>query len=136
MAARDGVIWIGTQGGLERLENGVVTMLSTAAGLPRKNTTSLFEDRAGRLWVGVGDGLALYDRGRFQSVQSGDDRPLGIVTAMTQDADGTIWAQVKGRRRALLHIGGLHVRETFDTATVPTASDVAADPHGGIWLAL
>jgi signal transduction histidine kinase/ligand-binding sensor domain-containing protein len=136
VAARDGVIWIGTQGGLERLESGVVTMLSTAAGLPRKNTTSLFEDRAGRLWVGVGDGLALYDRGRFQSVQSGDDRPLGIVTAMTQDADGTIWAQVKGRRRALLHIGGLHVRETFDTATVPTASDVAADPHGGIWLAL
>ena len=136
VAARDGVIWLGTQGGLERLKNGVVTMLSTAAGLPRKNTTSLFEDRAGRLWVGFNDGLALYDRGRFQSVQSGDNRPLGIVTAMTQDADGTMWVQVKGSRRGLLHITGLHVRQQFDTAAIPTASDVAADPRGGIWLAL
>ena len=136
VAARDGVIWLGTQGGLERLKNGVVTMLSTAAGLPRKNTTSLFEDRAGRLWVGFNDGLALYDRGRFQSVQSGDNRPLGIVTAMTQDADGTMWVQVKGSRRGLLHIAGLHVRQQFDTAAIPTASDVAADPRGGIWLAL
>ena len=136
VAARDGAIWMGTSAGLERLENGVVTLLSTAAGLPRKDTTTLFEDRAGGLWVGTGDGLALYDRGRFQSVQSDDNRPVGIVTAMTQDVDGTIWAEVASGRRALLHIEGLQIREKFDMAVIPGASDLAATPDGGIWLAL
>ena len=50
LATRDGALWIGTQAGLAKLQNG---RLTTFAELDGAIINGLLEDREGTVWVSV-----------------------------------------------------------------------------------
>ena len=54
---RDGSLWIATQGGLGRLQNGHLATLTVATGLPCDRVHSMVEDDHGALWLNTGCGL-------------------------------------------------------------------------------
>ncbi|MEP6961126.1 MAG: two-component regulator propeller domain-containing protein, partial [Acidobacteriota bacterium] len=88
----DGNIWVGTDNGLARLENGRFRTRIEPGLQTRASVSALFEDREGNLWVGSGAGLvrlrddAFTVYGKPEGLQS--DEPDVIF----QDHKGDVWA--------------------------------------------
>jgi signal transduction histidine kinase/ligand-binding sensor domain-containing protein len=85
----DGVLWVGTDRGLNRLREGRVDQtFSTAQGLPANDVRGLMVDDSGILWVATSGGAAALRNGKFE-------RPPGIahaaVLALGQDAAHRIY---------------------------------------------
>jgi diguanylate cyclase (GGDEF)-like protein len=73
---RDGkALWIGTNGGLSRLEGGEVTSWTVRDGLPSDNVAQVGEDGLGFLWIGTGAGVA---RVAVASMRRGEPLPVRI----------------------------------------------------------
>jgi signal transduction histidine kinase len=135
LASRDGTVWVANNGSLDRIKNGSVTSIGTSNGLPGNQVAAMLEDRAGNMWVGVDDGLYLFKDGRFRRLPQPDRESLGMVVGLTEDVDGNIWAAC-GRPRKLVRMRDFQVRDVFPADQVAQgAHHLAADPHGGIWIA-
>jgi ligand-binding sensor domain-containing protein/signal transduction histidine kinase len=57
-----GIVWAGTQAGLNRLDPATGTVTVYNLGLPITSIDSILEDSGGALWLGTGDGLVRFDR--------------------------------------------------------------------------
>src|SRR5690606_16004048 len=106
--ADDGLLWVGTDGGVALFDPGRRTArflpagADGSAGLPRAPTRALLRSRDGSLWIGTfGKGLIRYDPAAGTVVQSyrregGDGARPGLgsdnVLALLEDRDGGIWA--------------------------------------------
>ena len=134
LASRDGSIWVANDGSLDRIKNGNVTSIRKSAGLPGEQVAAMLEDNAGNMWVGVDDGLYLYKDGRFHRIPAPDQKPLGMVVGLTEDIDGNVWAECRGNSRKLVRIRDFQIRDVFPASQVPPGHNLAADPHGGIWI--
>jgi ligand-binding sensor domain-containing protein len=90
----DGALWVGTGGGLARLDRDGYgqwrTYSKARGGLPDDIITALAVGRDGALWVGTyGRGLARLDKdGRWQTYSG---LPPGHVTALAVGRDGALW---------------------------------------------
>ncbi|EPR39843.1 PAS/PAC sensor hybrid histidine kinase [Desulfovibrio sp. X2] len=100
MQTSDGMLWIGTNGGLNRLDpkTGVFTHWrhdpDDPASLSNDRVTPVVEDATGILWVGTDSGLNRFDRasGRFMRFQSGNaDLPSDAIQGMLLDDEGGLW---------------------------------------------
>ena len=58
--AHDGVIWIASNGGVQRFIDGSWIENSLEEGLPNANARQVYEDRKGRIWSGTARGLSLF----------------------------------------------------------------------------
>jgi len=54
---QDGTLWVATEGGLRRVENGRVVMLSSQNGLPCNSVHEVVEDNVGSFWLYMACGL-------------------------------------------------------------------------------
>ncbi len=91
-ATRDGSIWFGTKGGLNRIENGqVVQTFTRHEGLPVEHIGVLYEDVSGQLWAGTGVGLIRVDRGGFTTFPVGTGPRSGAVWAICDAPGGGLW---------------------------------------------
>jgi ligand-binding sensor domain-containing protein/signal transduction histidine kinase len=93
LAARDGDLWIGTDGGgLIEMRDGVFRAITASDGLTDEFIRVLFEDHLGHLWVATDSGLFTGSNGKFIRV---DDRPGMPPTAfhgLAEDGQGRVWA--------------------------------------------
>jgi ligand-binding sensor domain-containing protein len=92
LAAREGSVWLGTRDGLNKWDNGQVTIFRKTVGLPDDTPESLFQDNGGRIWAFTPHGLAYFSSGRFVptgAIQSGQ------VHAITGDHAGNLWLSEK-----------------------------------------
>ena len=62
----DGLIWVGTNGGLYRYDGELFEHFGRAAGLPGEQIRDLFVDARRRLWVATTKGLAFRRGARFE----------------------------------------------------------------------
>src|SRR4029079_8193627 len=110
--ASDGALWIGTEGGLDRLDarSGAYVFTSfpnpaRAANATSNRIRSLLLDKNGRLWIGSECRLHLFYRksGRFVRVPlpgvAGEALARGWVASLYEDPIGQISAGTpRGRR--------------------------------------
>ncbi len=93
--SRLGGLWLGTDGGVWRCENGqAADIVTEAAGIPLRGITALHEDAEGGLWVGSGamfPGVLHHDGVSWRHL----DDPAGTagfcVHAIRPAADGGLW---------------------------------------------
>jgi ligand-binding sensor domain-containing protein/signal transduction histidine kinase len=52
-----GILWVGTGGGLSRLQNGEMVTFTTREGLPDNTISQILEDDHGSLWLGGNRGI-------------------------------------------------------------------------------
>src|SRR5262245_47451761 len=100
----DGVIWVGTRGGLARFANGRWQRIGEHEGLSGDDAVlSLFGDRHGTIFVATSSGIFAMPRGRqhFDRVAT----PTGSVRALSEDLSGVLWMtdSLKGYRRLDAH---------------------------------
>ncbi|MDN3543572.1 two-component regulator propeller domain-containing protein [Kinneretia asaccharophila] len=96
---RAGRLWIGTRGGLSRLDpEAKLPQPVQDAHLPQEGITAMLEDRQGRLWFGTtGQGLLRLDRdGRFSRLSQAEGLLSDWIMALHEDERGTLWIGTNG----------------------------------------
>ncbi len=117
LAAVDGTLWIGTDGGgLGRLRDGRFTTLTRRDGLPQDHVQALLADGEGGLWIGTTRGLARLRRDGSLAAVPVAGLPDSAVSALCLDAAGSLWIGTAtagvyrlagGRAEPLTHREGL-----------------------------
>jgi ligand-binding sensor domain-containing protein len=93
----DGALWVGTQGGLTRLQADIWQICSEARGLARDWIDALTVAPDGAVWVGTARGLGCYQHGRWQVfTRENSALPDNQILSLTSAADGAVWVGTKG----------------------------------------
>lgn len=143
---RDGLVWIGTQGGLHRYDGYRFELMQhdpeIAGSLPDNLVTALAEDDRRQLFVGTNNGSVVrYDRGldRFTPVESMDkaaEPRLAVGAMLAHPTLGLLIGAANGIGR-LDRSGKLHpglALESDNVGNLPI-NGFADDGEGGAWIA-
>ena len=128
-----GVLWIGADGGLARLDGG--RGASVFAGGWEANVHVLLEYPAGTVWVGANNGLHRFEGGVERVFTTKDGLPDNSIWGLAGDAGGGLWIGT--------HTGGLiEYRQgrfrTYGQRDGFTPSGILAllsDRDGALWIA-
>ena len=93
---RDGNLWIGTDGGLARFENGRFVSSPLAGPSEREWVRCIYEDTEGSLWVGMNSGLNRLRDDIFSVYGQSEGLPSDEPTTVYQDHRGRIWIGFHG----------------------------------------
>ncbi|HWA26464.1 MAG TPA: two-component regulator propeller domain-containing protein [Lacunisphaera sp.] len=149
---RGGTLWIGTEGGLDRLDRATGTFLhyrhdpTRADSLPNNIVVSVYEDSTGRIWAATRNGLCRLDdreRGTFTTFR----RPLVIpgstqndtYRSITEDtATGLFWLGASDGLAAFDPRTGafatwLHNPGDPQSLSNNAVNAVVRDPEGTFW---
>jgi signal transduction histidine kinase/ligand-binding sensor domain-containing protein len=143
LAEVNGALWVGTDQGLKRLEDGKVrSSYGVDEGLPSAEIQVLFRDRGGDLWVGTHKGPAVLREGRFFSPPALVKILGASISAMGQTPDGTLLFAVE--HDSLYRFKDNVLREIEDGSaqlTPPRLSPrfeginaIYTDPDGVVWM--
>lgn len=86
-----GAIWVGTERGLNRLDNGQITAYTTKNGLPDESIRAILVDKQGDLWIGTDNGLCQFKDEQFKVFNKSDGISDNSIRALIQDPDGSFW---------------------------------------------
>src|SRR5262249_46832274 len=131
----DGDLWLGTEGGLDRLAGGdsrKITRYTTRDGLPADHVNALLRDRTGALWVGTwGGGIARMRGGRFEA--QGADAGVGrYVNTIYQGRGEWVWI---GTTDGLSVWDGARMTGAAKMREMPAAVEaVYEDKDGDVWI--
>jgi signal transduction histidine kinase/ligand-binding sensor domain-containing protein len=140
----EGRLWVGTLGGglacVEMAGCHLLTLLTTASGLPSDHVSALCLDQDGLLWVGTAAGIACVNRktGVIAACLTHDDGlPSQVITGLTRDLAGAVWASLRGG--GLVRIDPLQhcISGVWTVADgLPTAllNSCVCDRQGAIWV--
>ncbi|MGN6790489.1 MAG: two-component regulator propeller domain-containing protein [Rhodanobacteraceae bacterium] len=90
--ARDGSLWVGGAGMLDRIDpvSGAVQHVPVP-NLERTSISALAEDNSGRLWIGSHKGCFVWDGDRLQAIAAGDPALKHGVWRLLAARDGAIY---------------------------------------------
>ncbi|MBM3882945.1 MAG: hypothetical protein FJ387_25040 [Verrucomicrobia bacterium] len=131
--ARDGTVWVGTDGGLSALRNGQWTSLTQTNGLARNEVRAVVEDIAGTLWVGTLNGLDSIREGQFTNHRFPGEWFETKIRALLPARDGGVWV---GTVRGLIHYhqGQLTKYTTADGLGAQEVRALLEDRAGHLWV--
>ena len=89
---REGNIWAGTDGGLDRFRQYAVTRISRREGIPDSAVNSLGAARDGAVWIASGSGLSRLQGGAARAFGHRDGLPSGDVVGVFAEQSGRLWA--------------------------------------------
>lgn len=133
---REGVLWVGTHGGLNRLQRRQLYVFGQKEGLGYGAVHGLAEVLPGVLWAGKpSDGLYRWDgRGFGRLVADGLSLVGPPVNALLRAQDGSCW--VAGAR-GLVHFnepGQANSRTELSAMAGRNALALTEDRQGGLWV--
>jgi diguanylate cyclase (GGDEF)-like protein/PAS domain S-box-containing protein len=135
LGARDGSVWIGTEGaGLVRWKDGAYRRFTTKDGLPGNEVRALLEDRDGNLWVGTNHGLGRLSEGRWTRLGRAQGLSSDLVRSVHEDRDGSLWIGFYGAGLSRLRDGELASLSVRDGLVHDLAWGIAETPDGGLWV--
>lgn len=145
--SKDGIIWIGTRNGLDKLEKENTDFVNIrniigGNGLSDKHVNCFIEENDSLLWVGTAAGLNLLNRNshEFQVFkndgQNGNELETDYILALFKDSKGNKW--VGTRKNGLYKITERNQikKVKFRNADVSRTSIhyITEDGNGNLWL--
>jgi ligand-binding sensor domain-containing protein/signal transduction histidine kinase len=126
---REGNLWVGSAGGIERIRDGAFVTYSVPEGLPAGGSNPVFVDADNRTWFApASGGLWWMQNGRHGSVSH--DRLDQDVVYSIAGGKGELWL---GRRRGGLT--RLNTQGSFTAQTYTTADGLAQDSVFSVYQA-
>lgn len=125
-------LWVGTWGGLFRLDQGRFHRAEGPKEL-RGMVLALFEDRAGGLWIGTPSGVVYRSvQGVFSIHQTGENG--SDVRAITEDMTGTIWIGTVGQGLWRLDPTKRSPPRRVQSYPAPDARSLLTAHDGTVWI--
>jgi signal transduction histidine kinase/ligand-binding sensor domain-containing protein len=130
LETRDGTVWVGTVGGLQRL---VGSHFRTVPGL-HATVRTLLQTSDGTLWIGtIGEGLWTYRDGRLVRVSGPGILPSDTVLSMFEDDQRQIWI---GTQSGLVRLNQTMVSLVpLPEEGDPDFETISGDDTGDVWVA-
>ncbi len=127
---QDGVLWVGTYGGLYRCSGRTFRLMNEFETV--KNVNCLYTDESGRLWIGTNDhGISICINEEISnSLTEKDGLPSDSVRCITQSSDGNYYIGTSDSLAILNISSGLSVYDTIPE--ILYASSVSADKMGNV----
>lgn len=135
LAARDGSLWIGTEGsGLLHYHKGIFTAYRQAEGLTDLFVRALAQDASGVIWVGTNNGIFRISSAntRLERVDANGHIPALAVNAICAGTHGELW--FGGSRLARMQAGALRFYKLPGDATRNRVKALAETGAGVIWV--
>lgn len=130
-----GVVWLGTERGLQRYQAGRFTGYTRAQGLSHDDVRALAEDRFGTLYIGTsGGGLNCLRAGRFTSFTERQGLADNHISALYVDREDTVWiGTINGGLSRFQHgrFASVTVKDGLPSNTIGTLLE---DGLGYLWL--
>ena len=148
---RTGVLWVGTNDGVDRYERDTDSFVhhrrraDDPTSLPGYQATSFAEDKSGTLWVTTSGGLARFDRSssRFVAYSPAAGSPTKFDTdtrALCFDATGLLWLSTWGGGVSVLDTSTGRSTQYKNNFTDPLSlsnndvSHIFQDTAGAVWI--
>jgi PAS domain S-box-containing protein len=130
-----GVIWVGTDAGLTRIDGGAFTRYTQENGLSGDVVTTTFEDAEGSLWVGSsGGGLNRFRQGSFAPFGKTEGLSSNVTLATYQDREGALWIGTFNAGVNRLKNGSIQTFRIGNGLPDDTVFSVVQDGHGDHWF--
>ena len=139
-ADREGILWIGTNGGLVRFVASKIERFPVTDPLAGASVLSILEDREGNLWVGTeSDGLDILRDDRFRTLSARDGLSSDATTTVVEDSAGILWVGTTGSGLNAISRSGTAVNKvkTYgvrEDLTSDIILSLAAAPNGDLWV--
>jgi ligand-binding sensor domain-containing protein len=132
--ARDGGMWIATQGGLARLRSGVIETVTPADGPIQEEVTAVLEDADGTLWLGtMTQGLVRIRDGHVVRFTTKDGLAANLVRGLAKDAAGRLWIGT-GAGLCYFANGRFSTHAAGDVTQQFAAEAIVIDRAGSVWV--
>ena len=138
----NGIIWIGTVGGLLKYDGSKFSIYRQSDGLPSNNVNDVLVDNNG-VWICTNGGLTNYNNGGFKLITTLDEKSDGLTglygtTAISKSRDGIYFIGGEGIR--LYDPNSLRTITTYEGMPVPPnwtrgITDLLLDKDGSLWAA-
>lgn len=127
---KDGILWIGTYGGLYRYSGNSFEWINQYDSV--KNVNCLYTDEAGRLWIGTNDnGLSIFINGEISNVVNQENGlPSNSVRCITENSEGYYYVGTTDSLVIVTLTGGLQVFDTIPE--IVYADSISADENGNV----
>ena len=127
---KDGVLWIGTYGGLYRYSGKDFKWMNEFEAV--KTVNCLYTDEAGRLWIGTNDnGIAICTNQKIVNVVGRKEGlPSDSVRCITESSEGYYYVGTTDSLVVMTLLGGLKVYETIPE--IVYADSISADQSGNV----
>ncbi len=89
--ARDGALWVASQNGVFRIQDGGYRQWTTQDGLSGNIVHYLLEDEDGTMWAGLSTGLARIKNGKPTNIRSQQGLHDDRIYAIVPDNHGNFW---------------------------------------------
>lgn len=127
--ARAGGLWIGTYGGLTRIENRKFTSWRETEGLPSRTVRSLYEDADGTLWIGSYDGsLGRFKDGKFTRYNTKTGLPNDGAFQILEDDSRHFWVS---SNRGIYRVSRDELND-FDDGKISRVNSIAYGKSDGM----
>ncbi len=127
-----GVIWLGTNGGLFRYQNGRLTEYTTAQGLGHNEVTALAEDLDGNLWVGTYRGVCKFGGELIVNYPLKEGKEPVAVIGVYED-DGVLKALISGSEVVTLAAGKVSRSAAFEYPPIFRPAFWIRRNRKGVW---
>ncbi|MDD6038614.1 MAG: ATP-binding protein [bacterium] len=138
---RDGVLWLGTYGGLYQYDGTHFTWMDRFTSV--RNVNCLYTDVEGRLWIGTNDGgLSICTDNEIVNIlDENSGLPSNSVRCITRSQDGSYYVGTSDALAIVSIVNGVHITDIIEDVfyAVSCASDskgnvVAVDSAGNLHL--
>ncbi len=130
LEGRDGVLWVGTLGGLFCFRQGAWTQFTVKEGL-RDNAVRSLCEVGDQLWIGTGSGLNFWKNG-VMGVQSGlENNSVRVVFA---DSKGNLWLGLTEGLTCLNPEGQVTLYTKKDGLPDNNVTALFEDRRGNLWI--
>ncbi|MCW5978910.1 MAG: response regulator [Bryobacteraceae bacterium] len=131
----EGVLWVGTPTGLNRIQEGRVSVFTTRHGLPHEHVNAIGGAAEGGLWIGTSGGVSRFEGGRVRRTYSvRDGLSSDSVRTVLEDRRGNLWV---GTHRSGLDVlsGGQWRHYGMGSGLAgDSVRHIHEDTRGAIWV--
>jgi signal transduction histidine kinase/ligand-binding sensor domain-containing protein/CheY-like chemotaxis protein len=129
-----GNLWIGTNAGLFRWNDGRMDRFGTKDGLPSDHVLSLEQGRGGVLYVGTVAGMASMEGGDAYAIRKEPQLAGEVVWAIQEDRDGVLWIGTLGGGLVRRNKGRIERFHNPGKAASMAISALYEDREGNVWF--
>lgn len=94
---QQGVLFIGTLGGLSAFDGSSFKNFGQADGLPQNAIYQLAADKTGDIWIGTPNGIGHYDGRKFLKFYPNNPAKGNVVSALVVDSQNVVWTIIEGQ---------------------------------------